>query len=205
MAENTCAYCGGPAARKYCSRKCFHLARRKSESVTVTCPCGQPFETTTGLIAKGRGKYCSQACKYRYRTRPSGLVYNITRENPTAFKPGDTPWNKGMKGIWLGGGSKPGEHSSPATEFKSGETAGAANFRWAGGPGHRKSDLPGYVNLHYKVHRERGRAADYPCTMADATCRGPMHWANISGQYLDVEDFMPLCTSHHFRYDGGTL
>jgi hypothetical protein len=29
-----------------------------------------------------------------------------------------------------------------------------------------------------------------------------MEWANISHQYLpDVEDFMPLCHSHHSRYD----
>ena len=28
-----------------------------------------------------------------------------------------------------------------------------------------------------------------------------MEWANISHQYLGVDDFMPLCQSHHIRYD----
>lgn len=28
-----------------------------------------------------------------------------------------------------------------------------------------------------------------------------MQWANISGEYLDVEDFIPLCIFHHRRYD----
>lgn len=28
-----------------------------------------------------------------------------------------------------------------------------------------------------------------------------MQWANISQRYLSVGDFMPLCQSHHARYD----
>lgn len=28
-----------------------------------------------------------------------------------------------------------------------------------------------------------------------------MHWANTSHEYLGIEDFMPLCQSHHYRYD----
>lgn len=28
-----------------------------------------------------------------------------------------------------------------------------------------------------------------------------MEWANISHRYLGVYDFMPLCKSHHNRYD----
>ena len=28
-----------------------------------------------------------------------------------------------------------------------------------------------------------------------------MQWANISGDYTDFDDFMPLCKSHHTSYD----
>jgi len=28
-----------------------------------------------------------------------------------------------------------------------------------------------------------------------------MHWASISHEYRDIDDFMPLCQSHHRRHD----
>jgi hypothetical protein len=31
-----------------------------------------------------------------------------------------------------------------------------------------------------------------------------MQWANVSGEYRDVNDFMPLCRYHHRRYDRRT-
>lgn len=58
----------------------------------VTCPCGTIFITRA---RPGRGKYCSRECMYRYRTRPTGLKYEIKKENPTMFRPGNEPWNKG--------------------------------------------------------------------------------------------------------------
>jgi len=72
--------------------------------------------------------------------------------------------------------------------------SGADHPNWAG------EDV-GYVGLHGRVRSVRGSAEDHACAQADVTCRGPMHWANISHEYIDTEDFMPLCQSHHFRYD----
>jgi len=60
----------------------------------------------------------------------------------------------------------------------------------------------GYLALHKKLYRVRGKAASHACSHLDASCRGPVWWANISHEYLDVDDFMPLCVSHHRRYDG---
>lgn len=194
MPEGTCAHCGAPVARKtskYCSRSCLGLDRKKA--VEVTCPCGTVFEVKLTAFKKpGEGKYCSKACMYRYRVRPTGLTYNIKVVNrgwrkpgdppPTGcFKPGLEPWNKGIPtGI------------TPVNAFKP-------------SPGPRKCDLPGYGKLHGEVERARGRAAEYSCSMADTTCKGQMQWANISGEYKGVDDFMPLCQSHHFRYDGRDL
>ena len=171
----------------------------------ITCACGAEFKTSEGRIASGRGKYCSRACLYAYRTRPSGLKYNIIKENPTSFKSGHEPWNKGLRGIHLSPATefKPGEHREAATEFKPGQAAGEANFRWSGGLGARRQDRPDYALIHYLVRKERGRAADFSCAFLDETCRGSMQWACISQEYRDTEDFMPLCRSHHVRYDGG--
>ena len=52
----------------------------------IHCPCGEVFVVTAGI--KDRAKYCSQACKYKYRMRPKGLKYVLHKENPTSFKPG---------------------------------------------------------------------------------------------------------------------
>lgn len=61
----------------------------------VECICGQEFATTQKRLDSGRGKYCSKKCMYANRTRPSGLTYQKHKENPTSFKPGMTPHNKG--------------------------------------------------------------------------------------------------------------
>ena len=55
--------------------------------------------------------------------------------------------------------------------------------------------------LHIRLRRERRRAAGQPCTHADETCKGIVEWANISQEYRNTADFMPLCRSHHRRYD----
>jgi hypothetical protein len=67
---------------------------RSAERVKVTCPCGTEFEVPRSRYEAGRGRRCSKPCQYRYATRPSGLKYNVTKENPTTFKQGDRPWNK---------------------------------------------------------------------------------------------------------------
>lgn len=209
-----CVVCGEPVSRprsRYCSRSCMGLDRKKA--VKVTCPCGAVFEAKRAAVNRpGCGRYCSRACMYKYRVRPSGLTYNITEENagwfkpgerpfPDAgFKPGQAPWNKGIPtGITPANAFEPGHEpwnkgvptGGPAVQFRG---AGEANPNWAG-------DDVGYDGLHKRVYKERGRAADYICQRSDETCKGPMHWANVSGRYEGIEDFAPMCQSHHFRYD----
>ncbi len=133
-------------------------------------------------LAEGKGKYCSKKCMYKYRTRPSGLTYVKHKDNPTSFKPG--------------------EHRSPGTEF------GAPGWQpWNKGLSEadpsiwlRKS-VEGYGSLHMRLRRQQGSASSYACALADNTCKGPMHWSNISGRYESVDDFRALCQSHHERYD----
>jgi hypothetical protein len=62
----------------------------------VICPCGKTFEAAAWQIRSGRGKYCSKVCFYDHRVRPSGLTYTIAKPNPTSFRQGQEPWNKGV-------------------------------------------------------------------------------------------------------------
>ena len=60
------------------------------------CPCGEKLPNQTD-----RKKYCSKICFYKYRVRPKGLKYVLVKENPTSFKKGLVPWNKGIEGDYL--------------------------------------------------------------------------------------------------------
>lgn len=51
------------------------------------CPCGNPTK-------KKSAKYCSNPCKYKYRVRPTGLKYNITKPNAGWFPPGVDSYNE---------------------------------------------------------------------------------------------------------------
>jgi hypothetical protein len=164
------------------------------EYVTVTCPCGKEFTVTKKRHADGRGRYCSRQCRDRLQPRAPRGRYNVKVQNRGWFKPGQaaagTPFKRGRE-TWNKG--RP-TGVVPPNAFKPGETAGEANARWAG-------DAVGYGGLHARAYGKHGKASDHACAHADETCKGPMNWANISGAYLDADDFMPLCQSHHVRYD----
>lgn len=57
------------------------------------CVCGKEISIIPSRLS--RTKYCSRKCQDDNRTRKKGLKYIIHKENPTSFKKGITPWNKG--------------------------------------------------------------------------------------------------------------
>jgi len=65
-----------------------------------------------------------------------------------------------------------------------------------------KGDNVGYSGIHSWIVRKKGKSSEYICELIDETCKGRMHWSNISHKYKrDVSDFRPLCHSHALRYD----
>ena len=72
--------------------------------------------------------------------------------------------------------------------------SGEANKRWRG-------DEVGYVGAHGRVRRARGPASAHQCAHASSECHGRMEWANLTGNYPDTGDYMPLCAAHHRRFD----
>jgi hypothetical protein len=71
---------------------------------------------------------------------------------------------------------------------------GEAHPRWKGW-----NDLS-YGGQHDRVERERGFASR--CSIFQCST-GSTHyeWANISGQYKDVGDFIEMCKIHHAAHD----
>lgn len=70
---------------------------------------------------------------------------------------------------------------------------GVANHMW-------KGDLAGYQALHLRVDAARGKPkrCDW-CESADNNKR--YEWANLTGNYIDIWDYVRLCLSCHRKYD----
>ncbi len=64
---------------------------KRLERVLKVCPCGKEMQVKPWLV--DRKKYCSQACKYKYRIRPTGLDYDIKVVNKAWFIKGQTHLN----------------------------------------------------------------------------------------------------------------
>ncbi len=72
---------------------------------------------------------------------------------------------------------------------------GENNPNWLG-------DKAGYYALHSWIEKEKGKARDHRCSLADNTCSGKMNWSNKSNKYKrDLKDWWVLCISHHKRFD----
>jgi hypothetical protein len=70
---------------------------------------------------------------------------------------------------------------------------GARNHAW-------KGDKAGYPAMHYRVYRERGRP--FPCSVCGTMQARAYDWANLTGNYADTSDYVPMCRSCHWKHDG---
>lgn len=74
--------------QKYCSYECYWNSKTTNGNrhLSLKCKCGREFISSPRNIISGRAKFCSKKCLYKYRTRPSGLRYNIKVNNTGWFK-----------------------------------------------------------------------------------------------------------------------
>ena len=131
-----------------------------------TClDCGEPKSHT--------GFYCKKCvCKHR-KKRPAGYKLKKHKENPTSFKKGQTPWNKGKNGVI----PTESDHHS-----------------W-------KGDDAKYGALHAWIKKQLGKPNK--CERCGTTSAKKFEWANKSGNYLrETSDWERLCTSCHRKKDG---
>lgn len=70
---------------------------------------------------------------------------------------------------------------------------GSKNSGW-------KGDSIGYAALHLRVEAKYGKPR--LCAECGTTTAKRYEWANISGKYLNVDDFCRLCRSCHAKFDG---
>src|SRR6202022_1352066 len=68
-------------------------------------------------------------------------------------------------------------------------SSGSNNSRW-------KGDEATYLSKHFRVYAARGAAK----TCIFGCEASTFEWANLTGNYGDIEDYAPMCTSCHQRY-----
>ena len=94
---------------------------------------------------------------------------------------GRPSWNKGKRG-YRAGEKRPGIQKT-----------GTDSTSW-------KGDEVGYRGLHYWVQFVLGKPE--ACESCGKKGNGHrMHWANISGEYRVVEDWVRLCPKCHEQFD----
>lgn len=70
--------------------------------------------------------------------------------------------------------------------------AGESNHMWAG-------DAAGYKALHLRVYAKRG--APQSCTRCGTDAASRYEWANLTGDYQDVNDYQRMCVACHRQFD----
>lgn len=64
-----------------------------------------------------------------------------------------------------------------------------------------KGDKATYAAYHYRVKSSRGKADHCEvCGRSDNQVK--YDWANLSGRYDDIDDYMMMCRPCHFKRDG---
>ena len=92
------------------------------------------------------------------------------------------------------GSFKPGQRTSPETEFTSERVKGPNNYKWRG-------DQVGYWGVHSWVQRTLGVAR----RCSDCGSEKHVQWANVSREYKRlVTDWKELCAVCHRGFDGIT-
>lgn len=125
------------------------------------CPCGKTIFVKVYLLH--RKKYCSKQCQNKYHTRPSGLKYILKKENPTSFKKGQLPWNKGLQEekstLWKGDNvgycgihSWVKKHLGKPKRCEICGTTKAKKFDWSNKSGNYKRNLSDWQRLCVACH-----------------------------------------------------
>jgi len=130
--------------------------------------------------------------KGKNMTRPKGLVYVKHKDNPTSFKKGLIPWNKGKTGLQKGwnAGTK-GIMKPNKTSFTKETSSGELNNKW-------KGNLVGYFSLHTWLTRNFGKPQE--CEYCGE--KKNIQWASKNYSYDRARDsWLHLCVRCHRRYD----
>jgi len=62
-----------------------------------------------------------------------------------------------------------------------------------------KGDNATYAAFHYRVEKERGKP--HYCSVCGTMDKNRYEWANLTGNYNDINDYARMCIPCHRKYD----
>ena len=62
-----------------------------------------------------------------------------------------------------------------------------------------KGENAGYAAFHYRVQKLRGTPS--ACSMCETNTAKRFEWANVTGDYSNIYDYVRLCKSCHSKFD----
>ncbi|WP_374709425.1 hypothetical protein [Novosphingobium capsulatum] len=83
-------------------------------------------------------------------------------------------------------------HSIRARVAAKRDQFGSSNHAW-------KGDLAGKSALHRRLYSRFGKPSH--CSQCGTSEAAHYDYANLTGQYEDLEDYAPMCRSCHWKYD----
>lgn len=171
--------------------------------------CRNPKRTVkTILLELSAPREWSFSYNKHMRTRRSGLKYIKHKENPTSFKKGIAPWNKGMKGYHAGGEHyRFGKKVSEETRKKISATKqGISREDW--------NDFKRTMNylerrrFQHSIQNQVFERDDYTCQLCK-TRGGILHVDHIQSfaEYVEgrfmIDNCRTLCRSCHYKVTFG--
>lgn len=152
--------------------------------LTYTCArCGKPFRSHNP-----KPTYCSLACKAAAQTvafdadRAIALYDSGMTQADVAAAMGLTP--KIIQNLFK-------RRRKTARKAARRPFSLSGKHYWSG-------DDVTYSALHYRVESERGKPS--LCSRCGKT-KGRFEWANLTGNYTDINDYERLCRSCHHTFD----
>ena len=154
--------------------------------------CKNEYRDT--LYRKER-RFCSRKC---YFESIRGIS-NPKKSHPSPNK--GVPISEEAKEKWL---KNVGDrfHNTGRTRFKKGLIPWNKHLRYSNPTRLKLEAVNKYKQIHYQVNKKLGKPNE--CSICGMTNKKGYHWANKSGNYdlNDMNDWIRLCISCHYKYDG---
>ena len=65
-----------------------------------------------------------------------------------------------------------------------------------------KGEKASYKAFHIRISTLKGKASDHGCSVCGTKDPSLSYdWANLTGNYADINDFLPMCRACHRKYD----
>lgn len=165
--------------------------------------CDSPFRTRSKATAT-----CSPHCRALFREQRK-LVHGTRRGKAPRKYPPDIIQK--VRDLYVAGLTRAEVQEQVGPGFKvetimkrhgiEARRAGAREFRYRGSSSRSwKGDKASYGAFHLRVESSRGK----PQLCGECGVSGPGHkyeWANLTGSYEDINDYMRMCVGCHRKFD----